>query len=143
MIVLYTSPGCASCRKAKQWLKDRQIKYVEKNIFTALLADNEIKYLLTRTENGVDDLISKRSKLIKEENIDVEEMTVDEAIAFIRNNPTILKRPIMLNEKNFMVGYDEDEIEVFDDESVNTYFKNLKCQKECPNFDTCGSLASE
>ena len=22
MVILYTSPGCASCRKAKQWLKD-------------------------------------------------------------------------------------------------------------------------
>ena len=33
MIILYSSPGCASCRKAKQWLKERGMKYVEKNIF--------------------------------------------------------------------------------------------------------------
>ena len=32
MVILYTSPGCASCRKAKQWLKDNQIEFVEKNI---------------------------------------------------------------------------------------------------------------
>ena len=37
MIILYTSPGCASCRKAKQWLKDNDMKFVEKNIFTTLL----------------------------------------------------------------------------------------------------------
>ena len=46
MIVLYTSPGCASCRKVKQWLKDRNLPYVEKNIFKTLLNDSEIKHLL-------------------------------------------------------------------------------------------------
>ena len=50
MVILYTSPGCASCRKAKQWLKDNQIEFVEKNIFTSLLKESEIKYLLSRCE---------------------------------------------------------------------------------------------
>ena len=48
MVILYTSPGCASCRKAKQWLKDNQIEFIEKNIFTSLLKESEIKYLLSR-----------------------------------------------------------------------------------------------
>ena len=60
MIILFTSPGCASCRKAKQWLKDNGLKFVEKNIFTTLLKDDEIKYLLSRTENGTEDIISTR-----------------------------------------------------------------------------------
>ena len=50
MIILYTSPGCASCRKAKQWLKDNQLPFVEKNIFTTMLKEDEIKYLLSRCE---------------------------------------------------------------------------------------------
>ena len=43
MVIIYTSPGCASCRKAKQWLKDNNIEFVEKNIFTSLLNEKEIK----------------------------------------------------------------------------------------------------
>ena len=27
MIILYSSPGCASCRKAKQWLKEKELKF--------------------------------------------------------------------------------------------------------------------
>ena len=60
MIILYTSPGCASCRKAKQWLKDNQLPFVEKNIFTTMLKEDEIKYLLSRCENGTEDIISVR-----------------------------------------------------------------------------------
>ena len=101
MIVVYTSPGCASCRKVKQWLKDRDLPFIEKNIFKTLLNDNEIKHLLSRCENGSDDLISKRSKVIQDSGIDVEDMTTDELIRFIKANPSVLKRPIILNETSF------------------------------------------
>ena len=61
MVIIYTSPGCASCRKAKQWLKENNIEFVEKNIFTSLLNEDEIKYILSRSENGTEDIISVRS----------------------------------------------------------------------------------
>ena len=47
MIILYTSPGCASCRKAKQWLKDNQLPFVEKNIFTTMLKEDPFLEVLT------------------------------------------------------------------------------------------------
>ena len=50
MIVVYTSPGCASCRKVKQWLKDRNLEFIEKNIFKTVLNEKEIKTLF---ETGV------------------------------------------------------------------------------------------
>ena len=93
MIVVYTSPGCASCRKVKQWLKDRNLPFIEKNIFKTLLNDNEIKHLLMRSENGTDDIISKRSKIIQG-NIDIDAMKTDELIHFIKNNPSVLKRQL-------------------------------------------------
>ncbi|MGM9940993.1 MAG: Spx/MgsR family RNA polymerase-binding regulatory protein [Bulleidia sp.] len=142
MIVVYTSPGCASCRKVKQWLKDRNLPFIEKNIFKTLLNDNEIKHLLSRCENGSDDLISKRSKVIQETRIDLDSMTTDELIRFIKANPSVLKRPIILNETNFQVGYDEDEISVF----VPQELRNLaarSCSSGCPNFKACGSVRKE
>ena len=113
MIVVYTSPGCASCRKVKQWLKDRNLKFIEKNIFSTLLNENEIRHLLMRSENGTEDIISKRSKIIQERQIDVEEMSIKDLVRFVQQNPSVLKRPIIINERNFLVGYDEEEIGAF------------------------------
>ena len=96
MIRIYTAPSCASCRKVKSWLKDHQIPYVEKNIFSTLLRENELQELLERSENGTDDIISKRSKIIKENQVDVEDMSIKELIHFIQDNPSILKRPIII-----------------------------------------------
>ncbi len=113
MIVLYSSPGCASCRKVRQWLKEHNLKFIEKNIFTTMLSENEIKLLLMRSENGTEDIISKRSKVMQESHVDVEELSISELITFIQRHPSILKRPIIMNEKSFLVGYDEEEIDAF------------------------------
>jgi regulatory protein spx len=139
MIVVYTSPGCASCRKVKQWLKDRDLHYVEKNIFKTLLNDNEIKHLLMRSENGSDDIISKRSKIIQESGVDIDSMKTDELIQFIKKNPSILKRPIILNERSFQVGYDEEEIGVFVPKELRALASD-NCSPDCPNFKACGQV---
>ena len=104
MIVMYTSEGCASCRKARQYMKDNQLKYIEKNIMKDPLQENEIRYLLKRSENGTDDIISSRSKLIKDDKIDISDMSVNELISFVIKNPTVLKRPIIIDKKNFITG---------------------------------------
>lgn len=139
MIVVYTSPGCSSCRKVKQWLKDRNLPFIEKNIFKTLLNDNEIKHLLMRSENGTDDIVSKRSKVIQENHIDIDSMTTDELIAFIKKNPSVLKRPIILNEKSFQVGYDSEEIGVFIPEELRR-IADTPCSKDCIHYDGCGHV---
>lgn len=142
MIVVYTSPGCASCRKVKQWLKERDLKFVEKNIFSTVLNENEIKHLLTRSENGTEDIISKRSKIVQEQNIDFDEMTLNELVRFIQQNPSVLKRPIILNEKSFLVGYDEEEIGAFVPAELRRIAK-AACTPECGNYKVCGALRED
>ncbi len=142
MIVVYTSPGCASCRKVKQWLKDRNLPFTEKNIFKTLLDEEEIRYLLMRSENGTDDLISKRSKVISENNIDVDSMSLNEVIRFIRENPSVLKRPIILNEKSFQVGYDSEEIGVFIPQELRRIAYS-SCSSTCPNYLGCGTAGEK
>ena len=142
MIVVYTSPGCASCRKVKQWLKDRDLPFIEKNIFKTLLNTNEIKHLLMRSENGSDDIISKRSKIIQESNIDLDSMTTDQLIQFIKQNPSVLKRPIIISETSFQVGYDEEEIGIFIPSELRR-IADYNCSLDCPSYKLCGSVRKE
>ena len=136
MIRIYTAPSCASCRKVKAWLKDHQIPYVEKNIFSTLLRENELQELLERSENGTDDIISKRSKIIKENQIDLDDMSIKELIHFIQENPSVLKRPIIIDERRFQVGYNAEEIRVF-------IPRELRKLQECDNSDFCPQFAKD
>lgn len=139
MIVVYTSPGCASCRKVKQWLKDHNLEYIEKNIFKTVLNEKEIKTLFERTENGTDDLVSKRSKIIQEQKVDIDSMTMNQLVEFIKQNPSILKRPIIISETNFQVGYDEEEISTFVPARLRS-IADMACNKNCPNYEGCGKV---
>ena len=138
MIVIYTSPGCSSCRKVKNYLKDNNLRFLEKNIFSTLLNKEEIKYLISRTDYGTDDIISKRSKIIQENKVDIDSMSLNELCDFIVDNPSILKRPIIIDDRNMQVGYDEEEIELF------KKIKSIpRCDDGCPHFEACGDIRQE
>lgn len=113
MIKIYVSPSCSSCKKVKQWFTEQKIPFEEKNIFGTTLKEEELKDILTKSENGTDEIISKRSKVIKEQKIDVDNMTISQMISFIRENPSVLKRPIMVDDHRIQVGYNKEEITTF------------------------------
>lgn len=46
MITIYTMPGCMSCKKTKNYLKENQVEFEEKNIYVTLLIEEEIKKVI-------------------------------------------------------------------------------------------------
>jgi regulatory protein spx len=121
MVTLYTSPSCTSCRKAKSWLEEHEIPYSERNIFAEPLSIDEIKEILRMTEDGTDEIISTRSKTFQKLDVNVENMPLQDLFELIKDNPGLLRRPIILDEKRLQVGYNEDEIRRFLPRKVRTF----------------------
>ena len=136
MVTIYTSPSCSSCRKVKQWFDEQHIEYVEKNIFTSTLKEAELKDILIKSENGTDDIISTRSKIIKQSGIDVDSMTIRQLIEFIRHNPSILKRPIIVDDRKIQVGYNSEDIRAFIPHARRIAMWACK-EGKCPKYDYC------
>lgn len=140
MITLYTSSSCSSCRKAKKWLEENQIPYKEKNIIGIRLTRDDIINMLKHSENGFEDIISTRSKVFKDNNLDTEEMRFGELADFIIDNPTILKRPIIINDKIMQTGYNEDEIRAFIPRRFRDEIMCQECDENC-EYKRCVRLA--
>jgi len=121
MVTLYTSPSCTSCRKAKLWLEEHGIDYVERNIFSEPLTREEIKEILRMTEDGTDEIISTRSKTFQELNLNLDTLSLQDLYELIQNHPGLLRRPIIIDEKRLQVGYNEDEIRRFLPRKVRTF----------------------
>jgi len=130
MIKIYTTPSCSSCRKAKKWLDKYMIEYVEKNIFTQPLTEDDIEVMLQNAENGFDDIISTRSKIFKEKDLDIEDMLMSELKDFIIENPSVLKRPIIVDETRLQVGYNEEEIRIFIPRRLREMIMNIEVSNE-------------
>ncbi|MDD2258298.1 MAG: Spx/MgsR family RNA polymerase-binding regulatory protein [Bacilli bacterium] len=135
MIKLYISPSCSSCRKVKKYFDHFNIKYEEKNIINTPISKDEILKMLMKSENGFEDIISTRSKIFKEKNFDIDNMKLNQLVDFIIENPTVLKRPIIVTDYELQVGYNEDDITLFLPED----FRNLDCDK-CENYARCEYL---
>lgn len=113
MIQIYTTPSCASCRKAKKWFDQYKIPYSEKNIFSIKLSKEDIFRMLSNSENGFEDIISTRSKVFKEKKLEPDGMSTQALVEFIIENPSVLKRPIIINENELQVGYNNEDITIF------------------------------
>ena len=113
MLNLYTSPSCTSCRKAKAWLKEHDISFKERNIFANPLNKEEIMQVLRMTENGTEEIISTRSRTFQNLKINLDDLSIDQLIDLVEKNPSLLRRPIIMDDRRLQVGYNEDEISRF------------------------------
>lgn len=113
MLNLYTSPSCTSCRKAKAWLKEHDISFKERNIFANPLNKEEIMQVLRMTGNGTEEIISTRSRTFQNLKINLDDLSIDQLIDLVEKNPSLLRRPIIMDDRRLQVGYNEDEIRRF------------------------------
>lgn len=139
MVKIYVSPSCSSCRKVKEWFKAEKIPFTEVNILNGDLTIEDLKDILTKSLDGTDEIISTRSKIIKENNIDLNSMSLNELLEFIKKNPTVLKRPIMVDDKKIQVGYNPEEIRVFIPRA-RRIAQSMCSHENCPTFGTCPHL---
>lgn len=113
MTVKIFGASCSSTRKARQWFKDQDISFVERNILKNPLTVNELQWILRMTVDGTDEIISTRSKIYKDLNLDMDAIPLQELLELIHQYPRLLRSPIIMDEKRLQVGYHEDDIRQF------------------------------
>lgn len=114
MIVVYYVSNNSSGKITMNWLDKHHIVYKARKITKkATMTVKEVKDMLLLTENGFEDLINHRSKLVKQLEDRLYELKTEELIGKIIQNPTILKLPIILDEKKIVMGCNENELRCF------------------------------
>ncbi len=125
-----------SCRKVKQWFKEQGIPFVERNILSGTLSVDDLKEILQKSLDGTEEIISLRSKIMIDNNIDINSMSINELYDFVIKNPTVLKRPIIVDDHKIQVGYNEEEIRSFIPQAKRI-LEACCCKGECPGCDNC------
>ncbi|HJV45664.1 MAG TPA: Spx/MgsR family RNA polymerase-binding regulatory protein [Bacillota bacterium] len=111
LVKFYTYPSCTSCRKAKSFLKANKIPYEERHLFREPPTKEELLAIIKKTHNGIDDILSTRSRTFKELTIDIENLTVSEILQMLSEEPRLLRRPILIDEDRLIIGYDRNAME--------------------------------
>lgn len=110
MLVVFTKRNCHSSYKAKRWLEDHQILFVEKRLQTNKMTKSEFFQILQLTENGTTDIISPYSNKYKEIGQLLEEICLSDLWILVSKYPSLLRSPIMYTEKQLLIGFNDYEI---------------------------------
>ena len=71
--------------------------------------------MLSLTESGVEEIISKRSSAYKKLSkiLDFDSLTLNELVDLILKNEKLLRSPLVIDDYRLQVGYNEDDIRKF------------------------------
>ncbi len=107
MITLYGIPNCDTVRKARHWLSDNNIDYRFHNFKKDGLEQQTMEQWLKLTQWEV--LLNKKSmtwrKLPDENKTDIDQ---EKAIDIMLANTSIIKRPVLLYNKQICVGFSNE-----------------------------------
>lgn len=113
MIKIYTVISCSSCKKAKEWMESHQLEYEEVNLLNDHMTREDFLKILSLTDDGTEEVISKRSRAYQRLNLDFESLSINELVRIFDENRTLLRRPLILDDRRLQVGYNEDDIRKF------------------------------
>lgn len=114
MIKVYYRGSCGSSRRAKEWFKKYGIEIQEYRI--SQLHHEDLLKLLTLSSDGIEEILKRPGKSSTLNNNLINDLMIlsfSEALDFILFHKEILQTPIILDGKNYLIGYNEEEIRKF------------------------------
>ena len=108
MTKLYGIPNCDTIKKSRKWLKDNDIDYEFHDYKKLGVPEKELKTWVKLL--GWETLLNKRGTTWRKLDEKIKE-SVNEtsAIQIMLDNPSIIKRPVLVKGKNILVGFKESE----------------------------------
>lgn len=108
MIIVYGIKNCDTVKKALKWLADHDIEHKLHDYRVDGLPEGFLQQ--AEAQFGWENLVNKRSTTWR--NLDEQiKKTLDKstALSVLAENPTLIKRPIILQEGKALIGFNEKE----------------------------------
>lgn len=104
-------PKCSTCQKAKKWLEEHNINYIERNIAENNPSYEELKEWHARSGLPLKRFFNTSGLSYKEMKLKdkLPTMSEDEQLKLLATNGMLVKRPILIDEDTVLVGFKEAE----------------------------------
>ncbi len=104
-------PKCSTCQKARKWLDEHNIEYIERHIANDNPAYDELKEWYTKSGLPLKKFFNTSGLLYKEMQLKdkLSGMNEEEQLRLLATNGMLVKRPIVVKEDTVLVGFKETE----------------------------------
>ena len=100
---IYHNPRCRKSREALQYLEETKQRFDIINYLDNHLSKGEIEQLLKELGYQPEDLIRKNEAIWKEQ-YKGKDLSVDELVSALNENPKLIERPIISNGKSAVIA---------------------------------------
>lgn len=106
-------PKCSTCQKAKKFLDEKGIKYIEKHIVTETPTYEELREIINLSGLPVSKFFNTSGLLYRSMNLKEELKSSDDEqkIRLLSSNGMLIKRPILIYNNKVFVGFKKEEWE--------------------------------
>lgn len=104
-------PKCSTCKKAKKWLEENNIKFEDRNIVEETPTVKELTEWIERSRQDIKKWFNTSGLKYKELNLKdkLVIMSDKEKIELLASNGMLIKRPILVSDKEIFTGFKEEK----------------------------------
>ncbi len=106
-------PKCGTCRKAKKWLDDNKIEYIDRHIVENNPSEKELSSWIAKSELPIKRFFNTSGMIYREMQLKdkLDSMSDQEKVNLLATNGMLVKRPILITKKGILVGFKEADWE--------------------------------
>lgn len=107
-------PKCSTCKKAKKWLDEHGVEYIDRHIVEDNPSADELRAWQAKSGLPLRRLFNTSGMLYRELGVKKrfeEGMTDDEAFELLATNGMLVKRPLVVGNDFVLIGFKEPEWE--------------------------------
>ena len=106
-------PKCTTCQKAEKWLLEKGVKFEKRDIKLDNPTYDELKEWYEKSGLDIKRFFNTSGLLYK--SLELKEklptMSIEEKLRLLATDGMLVKRPIVITERNVLVGFKEKEWE--------------------------------
>lgn len=116
MKVLFVEyPKCSTCQRAKKWLEENHIEFEERNIVEKNPQKEELQKWILLSKKEIKNFFNTSGLKYKELNLKerLNSMTENQKLEILSSNGMLVKRPLIITEKDVLIGFKQKEWEEY------------------------------
>jgi len=113
VLTFYCYPKCGTCRKAKKWLEDHQIKYNEIHIVENTPTSEEIEKIYKNSHLELKKFFNTSGNKYRELGLKdkIGTLTEKELFDILASDGMLIKRPLVTDGNEVTLGFKEEDYE--------------------------------
>lgn len=106
-------PKCSTCQKAKKWLESNNIEFTDRHIIENNPTEEELTKWIKQSKKDIKKWFNTSGMKYKELNLKdkLVDMSEEDKIKLLASDGMLVKRPILVTEKDILIGFREAEWE--------------------------------